>query len=281
MEQPTFSKPLRRLQLRSANIAYTDEGDGDPILCIHGSWDDHHSWGNVAFLLRKQYRVVTYDRRGHSASTAPPGQGHLRDDVTDALELMDKIGLTPAHIIGHSYGANVAIALAIQAPASTQSLFVLEPLLFALLKGNAELEYLREKASKLMKRTAKLIEEGDIEEAAKLFIEQVAFGENSWENLFDKTARTTILSNVDTWLDQFRDPERLAIDINALHNFPQPITLSTGTNTLPAYQEVVQQLITALPSLKVKKITNAGHGAHISHPADIASAIRAHIREVH
>ena len=37
------------------------------------------------FLLRKQYRVVTYDRRGHSASTAPPGQGHLRDDVTDAL----------------------------------------------------------------------------------------------------------------------------------------------------------------------------------------------------
>jgi len=222
--------------------------------------------------------VVTYDRRGHSASTAPPGQGHLREDVNDALELMDKIGLGPAHIIGHSYGANVAIALAIQAPASTQSLFVLEPPLFALLKGSSELEELRGKASKLMKQTAKLIEAGDIEEAAKLFIEQVAFGEDSWENLFDKTARTTILSNVDTWLDQFHDPERLAIDINALHNFHRPMTLSTGTNTLPTYQEVVQQLIAALPSFKIKKITDAGHGAHISHPEDIASAIRTHIR---
>lgn len=277
MERSAHTNTLRRLQLGPVKIAYTDEGIGDSILCIHGSWDDHHSWGSVAALLREEYRVVTYDRRGHGASTAPPGQGHVSDDVNDALELMDKLDLAPAHIAGHSYGANIALALAIRSPASTRSLFVHEPPLFSLLKGSVELEELRGEALALMTRTAQLIEKGDIEKGAKLFIEEVAFGAGSWEHLFNAAARAAILSNVDTWLDQFHDPERLAIDICALRDYSRSITVSTGLNTLPSYRQVVKQMIAMVPAIEVATIAGGGHGAHISHPTEIASVMRAHL----
>ncbi len=277
MKQSASTKYLRRIQLESVRIAYTDQGDGDPILFIHGSWDDHHSWDGVADLLSDEYRVITYDRRGHSASTTPPGQGRMGQDVSDALELIENLGLSSTHLVGHSYGASVAIELASSSPDSTKSLFIHEPPVFSLLDGNPECIKYRKSAALLMNRSAELIEKGEIEEAARLFIEQVAFGEGSWEQIFDKAAHSAILSNVDTWLDQFRDPERLAVDVTALRHYRQRITLSTGTNTLPAYSQIVQQLIRILPSLKVAEITGGGHGAHISHPTEIANAIRAHL----
>lgn len=192
--------------------------------------------------------------------------------------LMKKLNIESAHIVGHSYGANVAIALAITAPSSTLSLFVHEPPLFSLLTGNSYLETLRIKAANKMKKVAMLIEKGAIEKAARLFIEEVAFGKNSWDLLFDAQARTTILSNADTWLDQFRDPERLAVNVSLLSNYPNKFTLSTGTNTLPPYREVARLITAILPEVNIAKITDGAHGAHISHPEIMAQAIRENIR---
>lgn len=279
MSQNGQQKPLRRAQLDSVQLAYMDQGGGDPILCIHGSWDDHHSWDAVADTLSRDFRVVSYDRRGHSASTTPPGQGHLSEDVADALALMNILDLHPAHIIGHSYGANVAIALAGELPSATLSLFVHEPPLFALLTGDPELEQLRTKAAGLMQQTAALIKAGEIETAAKLFVKQVAFGEQSWEKLFNQGDRRVILANVDTWLDQFRDPQRLAIDVTHLQDYPYPMTLSTGSCTLPAYRAVTGLISQILPSAAIASIEGAGHGAHISHPERVAEAIYDHIND--
>ncbi|MBL4800963.1 MAG: alpha/beta fold hydrolase [Emcibacter sp.] len=272
---------LRRMTLGDVKIAYKDEGNHGgskaPIICIHGSWDDHHSWDGVAENLSADFRVITYDRRGHSASTTVAGQGHLCEDVADVLAFMEGLNIASAHIVGHSYGANVAIALAGGYPGVVRSLFVHEPPLFSLLNGTETLEALRNTAVEYMKDVADLIEKGAIEEAARIFIEKVAFGEGSWLNLFDERARTVILSNVDSWLDQFRDPERLAVDVVALEDYPHKFTLSTGTNTLTTYSEVVRLIVEMLPMVQVVKIEGGGHGGHISHPQIMSEAIRMHV----
>ena len=279
MNQIVMDKQLEYARLGPVRIAYCDEGEGEPVLCIHGSWDDHNSWNGVVDNLQSGFRVISYDRRGHSASTAPPGQGRLSEDVNDALELMDKLGLDSAHIVGHSYGANVAIALASTAPDRTQSLFIHEPPVFSLLKGTPENEAIRSRAATLMRRAADLLSSGETEQGARLFIEKVAFGRGSWENLFDEPNRTVILSNSDTWLDQYRDPERLAIDVTRLRGYPNRITLSTGTATLPAYRVVTESIAAALPDVVIATVADAGHGAHISHPDVVADAIRAHLSD--
>lgn len=262
--------------LDTGTVRLTYRADGPEsapaLLYIHGSWDDHHSWDGVAQRL-PGLRSIRYDRRGHSLSSAPPGQGRLSEDVEDALALLDALGIARTHVIGHSYGANVAIVLAARAPERVGTLFLHEPPVFGLLGNGDETDLaLRAKAMTTMKRAAELLEAGETFAGAHLFIECVAFGPGSWEHLFDAEARATILANAHTWLHQSRDPERLAVDVGALAGFSRPVVMTAGRDSLPAYPATVRQIAAALPAMQVHEV-GGGHGAHISHPADIAAVI--------
>lgn len=272
-----FSNNLCRKNIGPVKLAFIEGGVGEPIIFIHGSWDDHNSWDKVFKILQQNYRVIAYDRRGHSASTNIDGQGSIYQDVNDVIGLMGSLGLDAAHIIGHSYGANIAIALCGQAPKKIKSIFIHEPPIFSLLNGTENLEKLKADYLRYMKNTAALIEEGYVEEAAKLFIENVAFGQGAWSSLFDECARRSFLANADTWLDQFYDPDRLSVDVNVLAKLNGRVTISIGTNSLEPYELIAKRIEKEFMGVKTVRIEGAGHGAHISHPSQIANEINNHI----
>jgi len=277
----TGSDEISRVDLGPVSLAWREDGGaGEPVLCIHGSWDDHRSWDGVVQALAGAFRILRYDRRGHSASTGLPGQGRLGEDVEDAAGLLGALGYDSAHVVGHSYGATIAIMLAVNFPNRVRSLMLHEPPVFALLTGDSDAEALRAEASGLMKQAADLLTRGETEPGARLFIERVAFGEGAWSGLFGAAARAAILGNAHTWLDQFHDPERLSVDVRALAGFHGPITMSTGTATLPAYTAVVERIAALLPAMRVEAV-RGGHGAHISHPRSFADAFQRHMAAAH
>lgn len=77
---------------------------GDPLVLVHGSWSDHHGWDLIVPTLARSFRVLTYDRRGHSQSARPAGQGSIGEDVDDLCALIEYLGLAPTHILGNSFG---------------------------------------------------------------------------------------------------------------------------------------------------------------------------------
>src|ERR1051325_6227873 len=85
---------------------------GDALVLVHGSWGDHHNWDIVAGELSKTFRVVTYDRRGHSQSERLTGQGYVTEDVDDLVALIEQFDLAPAHIVGNSFGAAIVLKTA-------------------------------------------------------------------------------------------------------------------------------------------------------------------------
>lgn len=270
---------MKKIDFQDFSLAYLHPPTNgkNPIICIHGSWDDHQSWNGVANKL-SDHTLLRYDRRGHSRSSAPKGQGRLSEDVADVIALLDHLNLQTAHVLGHSYGANVSIVLASRHPERVSSMMLLEPPVFSLLQD--ENEALRLEASDLMKQAAMMIEKGQVEAGAKLFIEKVAFGDKAWHEVFDSQARATILSNAHTWLDQFRDPDRLAVNVSALATFAGQTTLLTGSATLPTYAAVIQKISERAPRATIRTVTGAGHGMHISHPELVAAAVKAHLETV-
>jgi pimeloyl-ACP methyl ester carboxylesterase len=54
---------------------------GEPLILVHGSWIDHHTWDPVVPYLSRSFQVFTYDRRGHSQSEWLPSPGSIREDV--------------------------------------------------------------------------------------------------------------------------------------------------------------------------------------------------------
>ena len=100
------------MNVNSVNLYYETAGDGRPVVLVHGSWGDHHNWAPVVPLLSQSFRVVTFDRRGHSQSEAGRNQGSFAEDADDLGELIERLGLAPAHVVGNSGGAAIALRLA-------------------------------------------------------------------------------------------------------------------------------------------------------------------------
>ncbi|SJN41389.1 Alpha/beta hydrolase fold [Sphingobacterium sp. JB170] len=268
--------PLHLVNIGDADLGVRyKKGEGTPIVFVHGSWDDHHSWIHVAEILSTKINnpIVLYDRRGHSASTPDKEQGTISQDVSDLVLLTEKLGFRKAHFIGHSYGANIVVKLATDHPEIAESIVLYEPPMFGVLKDKPEYKTEMQQVKKAMTTSKSLLEKGAIQEGTIQFIEKVAFGENSWKEVFDDRARSTMLASYRTWLDQSNDPERLNIHPERLNYFQGSITLIVGTNSIPVYPAVANELKNKMEKIQVKSISGAGHGGLISHVNETAEAI--------
>lgn len=282
--QSTFfedDNPLYLVDIGDANLALRyRKGEGVPIVFIHGSWDDHHSWLPVAIQVSSQIKnpIIIYDRRGHSASTPDKEQGSISQDVNDALLLVNVLGFDKAHFIGHSYGANIALQLAIQYPEKAESIVLYEPPAFGLLKGIPQYKEDMTEIKTEMAKAKALLEKGEIEKGTIHFIEKVAFGVGSWENIFDERARSTMIASYRTWLDQSNDPERLNIQPQKLNGFRGEITIISGNASLPIYPAVTKELFKKVTTVELEIIDGAGHGGLLSHSQETSSIIIKHLK---
>ena len=92
------------------SIHYQCIGEGENLVLIHGLGANLAFWYmGIARLLARQYRVITYDLRGHGRSSMPASGYTLPDMANDLEALLDFLGVEHAHIVGHSFGARVAL----------------------------------------------------------------------------------------------------------------------------------------------------------------------------
>ena len=108
-------------------IAYLDEGEGEPIVLVHGFASNAAvNWvqpGWVATLKGASRRVIAPDNRGHGASSKlyDPAAYHSAIMAADIRALLDHLGLSRADVMGYSMGARIAAFLALAHPQSVRS----------------------------------------------------------------------------------------------------------------------------------------------------------------
>src|SRR5690242_7975437 len=89
-------------------------GGGRPILLLHGLASSAHIWELVAPRLRTRGRVVALDARGHGASAKPDEGYDYATIVADLAGALQALSLARPVVVGHSWGASVALAYAAQ-----------------------------------------------------------------------------------------------------------------------------------------------------------------------
>jgi pimeloyl-ACP methyl ester carboxylesterase len=94
----------------SLRVAYTDEGQGTPVLLLHGYCGSRRYWDEVLPALAAQFRIVAPDCRGHGESEATEGVYTMEQLAEDAVQLLDALGLDRAFVLGHSMGGYAALA---------------------------------------------------------------------------------------------------------------------------------------------------------------------------
>jgi pimeloyl-ACP methyl ester carboxylesterase len=106
-------------------IAATVEGDGPDVLLIHGQPGSSADWAGVRRLLRDRRRILVPDRPGYGDTG-----GHARgiaDNAHAMAALLDEHGAREATVAGHSWGAGVALALALRHPRRVRHLVLVCP----------------------------------------------------------------------------------------------------------------------------------------------------------
>lgn len=262
--------------INGVRLRYEREGQGERVVLVHGSWGDHESWRALAPLLGADREVVTYDRRGHSASEAPPGQGSIVDDVDDVAGLIRFLGPEPVHLVGSSAGATIVLRAVTAYPDLLLSASANEPDLFQLIGDDAPPDVRADVEALTAENVPvlELIEAGAHAEAARQFMETVTFGPGAWDRL-PEAARRRYTVNAPTFLDQRRDPDWRSLDIERIAASAVPVHLMYGDQTRGAFQATIHALAAHISRARVSVLAGGGHASAATHPEAFAAALRA------
>lgn len=98
---------------------------GPAVVLVHGTPLDQRSWAPVAErLAQRRRRVVTYDLRGHGSARETPLPDGFAPLADDLAALLDRLGAETAHVVGHSFGGQVAQQFALARPQRLASLSI-------------------------------------------------------------------------------------------------------------------------------------------------------------
>lgn len=129
---------MTKLEINGTRLEIVEQGTGDPIVFVHGSASDHRTWQAALDDLGAEYRAIAYSRRYHwpNDRIADGADYSMLEHVEDLQALLRSLDLGAVHLVGHSYGAFVALLLAMREPQRVRTLILAEPPAITLFVSN-------------------------------------------------------------------------------------------------------------------------------------------------
>src|SRR5215210_336194 len=117
----------RFLDVDGVRLHYIEQGQGEPLVLIHGNGTliQDFTVNGLVDRLSERYRVIVFDRPGYGYSDRPRGLWTPRAHATLFEKALHQLGVEQAIVLGHSWGTMVAVSLALQSPSLVRSLVLL------------------------------------------------------------------------------------------------------------------------------------------------------------
>ena len=230
-----------------SRVYYEEEGSGDPVLLLPGWAGSIEEFADLKSALAPKFRVIAADLPGSGKSGPQPRAytpSFYHDDARSFLDMLDKIGAAPAHVIGFSDGGEVGLVMAEQRPSSLRSLFAW---------GAAGQGALSPEMLNAFHDVVDAPAEGWGEFSAYL---KDAYGEDN--------ARSMARSFVDAW----RAIIAAGGDVSRAdaHKITCPALLVAGEHDPIAPPAAVSEIAGAIPRGEFVEVGGAGHAIHHEHP---------------
>jgi pimeloyl-ACP methyl ester carboxylesterase len=247
-----------------------DSGAGVPVVLLHSSGLSGRQWRRLAAaVVDRGLRAVVPDLVGHGKSPAwpEPTPFSFHVDVERVVALLESLG-GPAHLVGHSYGAFVALLAARAAPSSVRSLALYEPVAFGVLDRVEDADAMRELES--VGSTWGSPPDGP-ERWLQSFVDYWS-GPGAWMALredaraeFRRVAWVVYRAVVSLLGD--------ATPSSAYQAMKSPVLLMTGQTSTVAAHAVIRRLDAALADTRVVTVPGAGHMGPLTHADSVHQAV--------
>lgn len=259
--------------------AYLEAGSGPGVVCVHANASTSGQWRGLMGLLAPDFYVIAPDSYDVGKSPRWPSRRviELKDEAELIEPLIQKAG-DPVVLIGHSYGAAVALIAAVRNPSRVRAIAVYEPTLFSLIEADGpapnDADGIRETAA----ASGRAVDADDLDSAARLFIDYW-MGEGAWQKTPEnrKPAIAASLANVRRWAYALlHEPTPL----NAFRALDVPLLYMVGQRSPLSARGVAKRLIPALPRVEVVEFGRCGHMGPVTDPEPVNQAIKTFLERV-
>lgn len=243
------------------------------VLALHCTIAHSGAWRGVAALMENEAAFVAPDMFSHGRSPDWDGQGDFPDLMIQAVSrLLDK----PMDVVGHSFGAMIALRLAVEHPHLVRTLTLIEPVFFAV--AAQDMPDLVARQSQAARPVFEALEAGDTALAARLFNRAWGDGGSRWPDLREETraAMTRGIHILPASNSAIYDDRPGLLRPGVLQSLKMPVLLLRGSRTEEVITVVNDGLARRIPHAQSDVVEGAGHMLPITHPAETAAHLRQH-----
>lgn len=279
---------IEPIDVNGVSLACLERGEGDAVVFVHGGISDLRTWEHNVPEVARSHRAITYSRRyaRPNEDIDPDAPDPWQVHADDLAALLPKLGAAPAHLVGNSQGAFIALLVAMQHPELVRGLVLEEPPVVPLFVS------VPPKASELLRllltrpRTAiamiqsvvqqvvpvtKLFERGEDDAALQRFLLTV-LGREAYDALDDEQWGR-LRSNVATLRAGMLQETFPPLTDEMVRGLRSPTLLLTGEHSPAFLLRLTDRLEELIPDVERREIPDASHVMHADNPAATNAAI--------
>ncbi|MCF4121053.1 alpha/beta hydrolase [Antribacter sp. KLBMP9083] len=281
-------------QVNGIDLHYIEQGQGQPVVFVHGGFGDYRVWAQQWDAFARTYRAIAVSCRGYwpNEKLDPDETITLDTFVDDLTEFVRTVGAGPVHLVGHSSpGGFGGLCLARNHPELLRSLVLLEPPAFPVLGVNIPprpLQIIRlflrspragvaliKFGAKGARPAMRAFARGDDEEAVRAFVTANAGADviaAMPKEQFDRFVANAgpLKAQLRAGFPRFGPDDAKAIRV--------PTLLVSGTRTPAHVTAVTDRLEKLIPDVQRLDIAGASHGMFTTHPAEFNAGVLRFIR---
>ena len=250
-----------------------ESGSGPGVVCIHANASASGQWRGLMETLAADFHVLAADSYGSGRGPAFPRHQHPAR-LSDEVELLEPVFARAGSqfvIVGHSYGAAVALIAALAYPGRVRALALYEPTLFSLIEAQSRRPNAADGIRQVVSDALADLIVGDRDAAAERFIDYW-MGEGAWDRMpeFRKAPILESIGNVPRWGHALlTEPTPVA----AFAALDIPVLYMVGDHSPASAQGVARLLAPKLPQVRLVTFGGLGHMGPVTHPGIVNEVI--------
>jgi non-heme chloroperoxidase len=257
---------LKNIKINGRQLHYVEQGEGQPpVIFIHGGLDDYRCWQFQIDFFSSKYRAISYSRR-----FAYPNKwiGNLAQDnsieanARDLAEIIRKLELSPAHLVGASYGAFITLYCVSKNPDLAKTMVLNEPPIFEFLARSPlkeDVELLQRFRSRVQSPTQNASRVGDFKKAAQVAIDGIMEIENFFGQLPEE-GKHYLIDNAETLESELESSMSTSFTTEDVKQITTiPTLLVKGEHSPKYFLRIVDILSDNMPNSEEIVIPNVSH----------------------
>lgn len=269
-----MSTNIKHIDLNGTALHYVDEGQGRPIVFVHGYISDERVWQKQRAVFARSHRYIGLTQRYFGlAPWCDAGERFSLDThIGDLAAFIRALAAGPVDVVGWSYGASLSLELAARHPECVRSVFAYEPANLAWLTDSAAAAAAAQDRNEMVGPVLAPLARGDTADAVRQVFDHAHGRPGLFDTLSTET-RNIFLDNARTVALLFETKPLPGIDASTLRSLTMPVAIAHGERTRPFYRIVAEGIAARIETARLVVLPNGIHAEPMLGAASFNAAV--------